>query len=33
MRAVMDEVVMDRDPAGSTLILRKHRKHRAEAEA
>ncbi len=32
MRAVMDEVIMDRNPVGSTLILRKHRKVR-EAEA
>ncbi|MBK8725145.1 MAG: ATP-binding protein [Holophagaceae bacterium] len=32
MRAVMDEVIMDRNPIGSTLILRKLRKVR-EAEA
>jgi serine/threonine-protein kinase RsbW len=32
MKAVMDEVIMDRNPIGSTLILRKRRKGR-EAEA
>jgi serine/threonine-protein kinase RsbW len=31
MKAVMDEVIMDRSPLGSTLILRKRRKGR-EAE-